>query len=514
MKHVKNYLRLAFSLFLLLLPLIFHGQQPTAITGRTIDTSGSVIPKAAITLHNVETNQNLTTVSTSTGDFTFTNIRPGIYDVSATAKGFATATESAIHLDLDATVTVNLKLKVGDVTETVTVRSDEIQLDKTHADRGEVFTQDEIEQSPFNSGNPMMLANTEPGVYFNGNSAAQWVRPFDNGSINQFSTNGQGSDTNDFQLDGSPNNANSFGSRDIGYVPPTASIQEMKFVSNPYDAQYGHTGGGVFDIVTKYGTNTLHGQVYENARRSWLDANSHYNDNPVIDLPKVSDHRDQYGFELDGPLVIPHFYNGRDKTFFEIQFERYVQLTPQSGIDSVPPLSPGSTTQTVAQTGNFSADYYFDGSCQCNSPVTIFDPLTANAASADRQPFAGNQILPNRLNQTSLAILSYLPLPNRPTPATDNYGMQNYAWQKTETETFENVVARLDHNFGTKDRTYLRFAWNEYFQNAGDFNGIPGAAATGVFPLDRLNHFYTADWAHTFSANSLFDLHSLFLRSG
>jgi hypothetical protein len=204
--------------------------------------------------------------------------------------------------------------------------------------RGVTFSTDELEQSPFDSGTPVLLANTEPGVFFNGCTSCGWTRPFDNNSINQFSANGQGSDTNDFQMDGSPDNANTYGSRNIGYVPSTASILEMKFVSNPYDAQYGHTGGGVFDIVTKYGTNALHGQAYENARRTWLDANSHYDDNPTIDLPKTSDMRNQYGFEVDGPVVIPHFFNGPDKTFFMVQLENYLQNTPQSGIDDVPAL--------------------------------------------------------------------------------------------------------------------------------------------------------------------------------
>jgi len=495
-------------------PVGICGQQTTGITGLVTDQSGAVIPKITVVLHNESTNENTPGLSTSTGNFTFSDLRPGIYDVSATAPGFANTAEKGIHLELDATVTVLLKMKPGAATETVSVQAQETQLDLTHADRGVVFSQDELEQAPLNSGNPLMLANTEPGVYFNGCVSCGWVRPFDNGVINQWSTNGQGSDTNDFQFDGSPNNSNSFGSRDIGYVPPTASVQEMKFIANPYDAQYGHSGGGIFDVVSKYGTNTLHGQVYENARRTALDANSHYDDNPVIDLPKTSDVRNQYGFEVDGPLVIPHFYNGHDKTFFEAQLEIYAMNTPLSGIDSVPELSPGSTTQTVAQTGDFSQDFYWNGTA--NAPVTIYDPLTANASNNYvRQPFPGNKIPTNRLNSTSEAILSYLPLPNRPAPAEESPFSDDYAWQATGTDRFKNVVARLDQNFGPNNKAYLRFAWNKRIQDYGDpgeFNGIRGAAELGVFPLIRQNHFFTADWVHTFSANSLFDMHASFTR--
>jgi len=491
-------------------PFLAWAQFSTGITGRVADSTGAVIPKATVIAHNELTNEDTRAVTSSSGDFSFTSLKPGPYDISATAPGFDTARETGIHLQLEATLTVKLTLKPGAATESVNVRADEVQLDLTHADRGVTYSMDELEQSPFDSGNPLMLANAEPGVYFNGCSSCEWVRPFDNNSINQFSTNGQGSDTNDFQMDGSPNNANTYGSRNIGYVPPTASIQEMKFVINPYDAQYGHTGGGIFDVVTKYGTNKLHGQVYEDARRTWLDANTHYDDNPQINLSKQSDNRDQYGFEVDGPVVIPHLFNGHDKTFFEGQFENYKQNTPASGIDSVPPLSPGSTTQTVDQTGDFSQAYYWNGSAA--QQINIYDPTTATGPNGDRSQFAGNMIPTNRLNATAQAILSYLPLPNVATPSNQSWGIDNYKWQVGGTDRFKNVVARLDQNFGANDKAYLRFAWNKRFQNAGDANGLPGAAETGVFPLIRQNHFFTADWLHTFNTNSILDLHLSYTR--
>jgi hypothetical protein len=500
------------------------GQTSTAITGHVTDQTGARVPKATVTLHNELTNQDTNTVATSTGDFTFTALQPGLYDVSATAPIFDTARETGIHLELEATVTVNLTLKPGTAKETVTVRADEIQLDQTHADRGEVYSADELENAPLNGGNPMLIANTEPGVIFTGNNASYsttWVRPFDNGAIQQFSTNGQGSDSNDFQLDGSPNNSDGNGSRNIGYVPPTASIQEMKFVSNPYDAQYGHTGGGIFDIVLKSGTNTLHGQVYENARRTWLDANTHYND--VQHNTKGSDNRNQYGFQADGPVVVPHLFNGRNKTFFEAQFENYHQKEPLSGADSVPPWSPGSTTQTVVDTGDFSDYYYYGGSSTGNLPITLYDPQLPNSdANVTRQEFgslsgnrAGTYIPPTRFNATSKLVLGYYPKPNQSCAAAQSYCTNNYRWQGTGSDAFKNVVARLDHTFGASDRGYLRYAWNKRFQNYGDpgeWNGISGGGESGVFPLIRENHFFTAYYQHTFSANSIVELHLSYTR--
>ena len=525
MRQISFVRRQSFACLIFAFLLIFSRsaitQQSTAVTGHVSDQTGAMIPKAKVILHNELTNENINTVTTSTGDFTFSGLRPGIYDVSATALHFDTAVKTGLHLELEATVTAKLILKPGSAEETVTVHADEVQLDQTHATRGEVYSTEELENAPLNSGNPMLIANTEPGVIFSPGSSS-WVRPFDNGAINQFKTNGQASDSNDFQMDGSPNNANSFGSRDIGYVPPTASIQEMKFISNPYDAQYGHTGGGVFDIVTKYGTNKLHGQIYENARRTWLDANTHYNDNPVHKTTKGSDTRDQYGFQLDGPVMIPGgrklLYDGRDKTFFEMQFENYSMNSPLSGNDSVPALSPGSTTQTVVDTGDFSGAWYYGGTTGSqagNNPITIYDPTSASGSNGTRSEFWDNHINPALFNKNAVAILKYYPKPNQDCAPNQSWCVNNYKWSGTGTDRFKNVVARLDHNFDANDRAYLRYAWNKRFQNYGDpgeWNGIPGAAASGLFPLVRENHFFTADEQHTFNANSFAELHLSFTR--
>jgi hypothetical protein len=492
--------------------------QITSIRGRVTDQTGANIAKAQAVLKNEATGEELNSVTTSTGDYSFVHIPTGVYDVTVTSTGFVSQARSSIRLDLDAILSINFSLKPGAASETVTVQASEIILNTTNADRGTTFTHDEIENSPENSGTPLLLANSAPGVVFTGtyNGTNQFVRPFDNSAINQFSVNGQGGDTNDFQLDGAPNNSNSFGSRDIGYIPPTASVQEMKFISNAYDAQYGHTGGGVFDIVTKNGTNKLHGQVYENARRTWLDANSYNNDsmnafNPQVHLAKAGDNRDQYGFQVDGPVVIPHFYNGHDKTFFSVQGENYKQNTPLTGIDSVPALSPGSTTQTVAQTGDFSQATYYDGNSGARLPIIIYDPLTLNAATHDRAAFAGNIIPMSRISQVAQNVLSYFPLPNIQTPIDQYFSTNNHEWSLLDTDRYKTAIMRVDQQFSEKDRGYLRYTWNKRFENR-PFTGVTGAGEQGVFPLTRQNHFFTADYTHTFGPNAVLDVRASFTR--
>jgi hypothetical protein len=517
MNRLKPHIFILFCLVAAVACISASGQTSTGITGNISDQTGAVIPKASVVAHNESTGQDATAISTDTGDFTFPSLLPGVYDVSATAPGFDTSIKVGVRLHVAAVATVKLVLKPGSASESVTVHADEAQLDLTHPSRGVAYTQDELEQSPFNSGNPLMLVNSAPAVTFQGTNVAgsSWVRPFDHQSINQFSVNGGIADSNDFQMDGAPNNSITFGSRDIGTVPPTASVQEMKFIQNPYDAQYGHTGGGIFEIVTKYGGNKFHGQVYDNIRRNWLDANTELNDSQH--LVKPSDNRNQYGLELDGPLVIPHFYNGHDKTFFALQFERYNEKDPQSGVASVPEFSPGSTTQLAWQTGDFSGAYYNAGTMG-NLPVTLYDPYSLTSAydfTDPRTAFPNNYIDPSRMDKTALAILSYLPKPNRTTPSNQSWGADNYAWTQSASLPYDSATIRLDRNITDKDKAYLRFNWTKNWQNNADaqtFDSLPGAVGRAVSPLVFQTHFFIADWQRTFTPNSLFDLHLSFQR--
>ena len=492
------------GVFALLGGLCSFAQQTTSIGGQVTDSSGASVPRARIVVRNTQSGEITNAETTATGDFRVKYLHPGIYDVTATATGFETAVEAGIHLELDASVTVNLKLRPGLVTQSVIVTSDEAQLN-TKPDRGEVFSTEEIENAPLNGGNPLMIAQTQPGVYFNGCTSCGWVRPFDNNSINLFSANGQGSDTNDFQVDGAPNNTVTFGARNIGFVPPTASVEEMKIITNPYDAQYGHTGGAVFDVVTKSGNNQFHGQIYENARRTWLDANTHYANNPIINLPKGKYWIDQYGGELDGPVRVPKLYDGRDKTLFMAQYEGYRSGQPFSTIASVPALDPDDSSKSVAQTGNFSQAYYYDGGSQSNVPLAIYDPLTngTGGASNERSPFPNNQIPVSRLDPVAQKILSFLPLPNRSSSQTTlNWGTNNYVSQSSTTDIYKTAVSRVDRTFSDKDRAYLRFVWNKRFETRS-VNGLPGVVAQGEFPLIRQNHSFVANWNHVLSTRSV-----------
>lgn len=478
-------------------------------TGRVSDTSGATVTKATIIAHNLDTNIDTTTVTTGTGDYTIPYLKPGNYTVSAQAKGFERELRTGIVLQVGQTATVNLTLKVGQATETVTVDGDALLSGK--ADIGEVVENTRVTELPLNGRDPDMLSILNAGAIWTG--SIQWQRPFDDTQQN-LSINGGGSGQNELMLDGTSNEAaatNNTGNSKIAYVPPVDSVQEFKIITNPYDAQYGRASGGVVDMTLKSGTNKLHGDVYEFARRTFLDANTWQN-NWLLSQPgnagnpeyaRAQQKLDQYGAELDGPIRIPKIYNGRDRSFFLMQYENWNEVVPNSLVTSVP--DPNWVK------GDFSNLTWWNGSAGAYQPITIYDPLTLHAdanGNMVRDPFPGNIIPQSRLNPLVQKVMSYYPAPNI-TPANGtNPFANNYGTPNPTTDRYRNVIGKWDDNFTQKDRFSLRYGYWERVE-IRNTNGMPGPIAEGELPHGERSHTFAADETHTFTPNLLLDLRAV-----
>ena len=195
---------------------------------------------------------------------------------------------------------------------------------------------------PLNARNPFMLGAMMSGVQFSG--AAIWQRPFDNGAIAQWSINGSRDSSAEYFLDGASNNGQ-MGSNNIGAVPIVDAVQEFNMMTNMYNAEYGHTGGGVMNVVLKSGTNKYHITAWEFMRRTPLDANTFQNNaivasatNPTGGAPRPNHYLDQYGWLLDGPLRIPGILekDGPVKLFYMGTYEGYREGTPNPLMVSYP----------------------------------------------------------------------------------------------------------------------------------------------------------------------------------
>jgi len=503
------YLLVGFIAVLCALP-----SRAQSFTGRVTDQTGAVVPKATITVHNVATNVDTKTTSTKTGDYTVPYLTPGAYQLSASATGFETTVRTGVELQVDQMATVDFALKIGSATESVTVKGDAL-IDFAKADAGEVVENTRVTELPLNGRDPGMLSELVAGAVWNGYIGYQ--RPFDD-TQQQLNINGGGNGGTELLLDGVSNSnggINESGNDRINEVPPLDSVQEFKIITNPYDAKYGLLAGGVEDVTLKAGTNTIHGDVYEYARRSWLDANTYQNNyaiaraTPGTDTSQFSRSvykQDQYGAELDGPIFLPKVFNGRNKAFFVLQYENWNEVAPGTTTTSVP--SP----QWLK--GDFSNLVYLNGSTL--SPITLYDPLTITqnpiTGVYTRIPFgpddpvspssAPNIIPASRINPVALKVLSYFPAPNT-TPAPGNPFQNNYTAATPAPNKYRNVLGKIDMNLTPKDRFSVHYGFWERFEIRS--NGLPAPINAGLLPHHEWSNVFTVEETHTFTPTLLLD---------
>ncbi len=472
------------------------------LTGRVLDASGAPVANAKLRVTNLANGESRDAISDSQGNYLVPLLNPAGYSIKAEAPGFKTAIRNGVQLGVNQTATVDVQLELGSTATQITVSAEAPLLEDANGERGALIDEQSVKEYPLNARNPFMLAMLAPGVNFDGELTYQ--RPFDNGAIAEWSINGS-QRKNEFSLDGAPNNAQA-GGNNIAFVPPVDSVQEFKVQSNAYDAQYGRSAGGVINVVLKSGGNRLHGAVYEFARRSGWDANSFQNNSRCVTVddhgnchgaPKDGHWLDQYGVQMDGPVYLPKLYNGKQKTFFLFNYERYREGTPQPLILSVP--------EPEMRTGDFSK--LVDGR---GRRIAVYDPTTGAQAGSQwvRQPFPGNIVPRDRLNPTALQLIKYFPLPNTTTPGV-NYSSSNYfisGGDGTARDQFYNLVAKIDQNINDRHHIFLRFGQNDR-KELRTYNGIfdkPGA--DGQLPLRRANWTGAFDWTGSLTHSVLLDV--------
>jgi len=472
-----------------------HAQEFRAtIKGQVTDSSQAALPGATITVRNQETNEVATATTNAEGLYTIPFLRPGIYTMTVELSGFQKYTRSEMRLQVGQVAQVNAQLGVGGVTESVNVSAESPLLETSKADRGTVIDQARIAELPLQSRSPMALATLVAGVNYN--AQAIYLRPFDNGALADWSMNGGQNRNNEFLLDGAPNNANQ-GGNNIAYVPPADAVQEFKMQTNSYDAQYGRTAGGVVNMSLKSGTNAFHGTAYEYYRRKWLDANSFLLN--ARKTPKVDHYLDQYGFEIDGPVQIPGLYNGKNKTFFMFNGERYREGTPAAQFSTVP--------TAAMKNGDFSGLFNAQGQL-----ITIYDPATGRDVNGvwTRDPFPGNRIPTERISPAARAIMQYIPDPNCSTPGVAPW-QQNLCYNEHfNQDKFWNWVGKVDHNFSQNDRVFFRWGKNKRNEIRNTSAIRSGPAQMGQLPLDRHNDAFVGDWVHILGSGTVFNVRGSF----
>ncbi len=452
-----TFLRLlAAALVLAIVGLPAAAQQGRGtILGTVSDSSGAVIPGAAVEVTNTATNVTSQTVTNNEGFYSVPDLLVGAYSVNVTMTGFKKAVRSGINLEVAQKAVVNLTLEIGAPSETVEVTMSAALLDTTTATVGKLVENRGVTELPLNGRNALSLVLLTPAVQSGIGPAASGFA--DRGTqISMIRINGSPYSTNNMMVDGL-SSVNAY-LPDVNINPNVDSVQEFKVQSNTMSAEYGFTLGGVINLVTKSGTNTLHGSLYEFLRNDALDANSWANNR--AGRLKTPLRYNQYGGSVGGPVYIPKIYNGKDRTFFFYNYEGYQFRTSGSGLTTMPTaaMRGGDFSQLRDATGNLT---------------TIYDPATTRVNPSGngylRDAFPGNIIPANRIDPVSKNFLTFYPLPNR-TPDNAFTNLNNYSGMATNKKTLNQHTTRVDHKFSAQNSFSARYVYYRQWTDNGTSN--------------------------------------------
>jgi hypothetical protein len=267
------------------------------LTGMVKDSSGAIIPGAALTLQEVNTGSRFATIAGPQGLYTFPELEPGTYALTVTSAGFESYTQNGITVTVGSTATVNTALKIGSTTQSIVVTSDALQVQTESSDIGTTVPTTLIEDLPlqFNGTvrNPLQFVTLTPGF-----SGVDSNSPTEQGG---FKLNGGQQAGTDIFVDGATIELAS-ANLQMNYGVSVEAVKEFKVMTNTFDAQYGRTSGGLVNLVTKSGTNGLHGSVYDFLRNKVLDANSWLNN--LQGSARPPDTQNDFGAIISGPVYI------------------------------------------------------------------------------------------------------------------------------------------------------------------------------------------------------------------
>ena len=460
------------------------------ILGTVTDSSGAIIPQVTVTVTNTATNVAFHTVTSSSGDYFAPALNPGSYKVSAEAKGFQKSITTPFILAVDQKVRIDLQLKPGAVSETLEVTAQAVELDTDSASLSQLVSQQQVEDLPLDGRNFVQLLFLGAGAVTIGGEQGTMRQ----GEGNAISINGGRPEGNNFTLDGLVNTDQAMETPAV--ILSQDAIQEVKVESGIYPAEYGFSASQV-NVVSKAGTNRLHGSVFESNRNNAFDAvpfatSSNYitatpTSNPVLKL-------NQFGFVANGPVYIPKLYNGRNRTFWMANYEGWrmnngsqlketvpnpATLTGDFSAETYPALP---TTNGVALPGGPLPAY---GTPQCTALLSIgyncmpVDPTTGAAFPNNQIPSAD---FTSRIGLVAVANNYW----NAPTTANQQpEGVTNFIQNIPGPLTMNQQTYRGDQNLGRIGSVFGRFTYSNYVNSANYNSGSPVLGLEQYFEKEK-----------------------------
>ena len=438
-----------------------------SLNGTILDPSSAPVPSALITLSNPRTGFARQFTTNESGQYTFTFIPPGAYELKVEKEGFNAAIQSGITLTVGQSSTLDVRLEVGQLTQTVNVSAEAPVLNTGNANIGSDVTTKQVVELPLNIRNVFGLVALDSSV--NNSQQNQALNPpGSQGNVDQdiafFNFGGGRFGTTAFLVDGHWGGAGDWDG--VIFVPSVDETQEFKIQTNTFSPQYGWSMGNVVNAITKSGTNAFHGGVFEFLRNNNLDANNFFNNKNGLVRPQFK--RNQFGFNLGGPLYIPGLYRQRDKTFIFGSYEGLRQQTPTTLITSVPtdPQRRGDFSQTFNPNGTLAV---------------IYNPFTTRQQGGAfvRDPYPGNVIPQQSFDAVARNLLPFWPAPNRPGDRLT--GLNNFAGTAGLPTNSDQYSIRADHNVNDNHRLFGRWSQKRQFkQLRGEFFGTENLGGMGT----------------------------------
>ncbi|HEY6291218.1 MAG TPA: TonB-dependent receptor, partial [Terriglobia bacterium] len=440
-----------------------------SFVGTVTDPTGAVIPGASVTVQEQDKGFARTLTTGPNGSYEIPLLPPGRYRLAVEKAGFEKTVRGPIVLTVNQHPRIDFMLKLGTQTSVLTVEAAPLAVETQTSSVGTNISQQQVADVPLNGRNFLELTLLVPGV----SPGTEGTRVSDRGgSIN---VNGMRDSMNSYWLDGLDDTTIGVGQFTV--APPIDSVQEFRMETGVYEAKFGAHAGAQVNMVTKSGSNEVHGTAYDYVRNTAFDARNFFD--PAV--PPF--HRNQFGGTVGGPVVVPHLYDGHDHTFFFVAYEGtrehrgfydnfLVPTTAEHGGDFTDLLNPSCPTQTVLL-----------------NPFALFQGLI--------QPFTNiNQVLP-QADPVGQALVNQYPSPNI---SNASCGAANYQALVDREVSYDTGTVRVDHRFNDRDSVFFRY--NVTFDREFLPTGTVPESTTTLPGYGTIAHnsyqMAGADWTHIF----------------
>lgn len=484
-KAFTRSIKLLFVLPLLFLPAATAQEARGTIQGRVMDSSGAVIPGATIQLIHVATNRSRTAVTGESGNYSVPLLPEGVYNLTVEKTGFKKFLRQGLELRINDNLELNIPLELGSAAESVTVNAETPLLETTTGSLGQVIDSKQISELPVPFGAPFLLMRLGTSVNFTGNRQTQ-DQPWEPGASVNYNMAGSGAQTAGITMDGADNSVRDQSSRATipNYVPPSDAVSEFKLETVSFDASTGMSQGGVMNVSLKSGTNKLHGTAYFSTQPQDWTANQFFSN--LNGIPRQPATVKRAGGSINGPVILPKIYNGKNKTFF------------MYAVENIHYASPRGVNYTVPTAAERAGD--FTALLAIGPQYRIYDPATRVAVGNGRyqeQPFPNNVIPASRISPIATALLNAKNYPLPLNAGTTADGTNNLPEPgAAQHVNFYTHTVRADHNFSDKSRMFARynrykaqFADPQFYGEASIYSGthfwyfMDGAAFDEVYTI-------------------------------